>query len=213
MVSAILMMAGSGSRMNINENKIFLPLGDKMVYEYSLELFLKYQLEVICVIREEDYKYLKKYEGKVKIVIGGATRQQSVYHGLEAASGEYVLIHDAARPFLSEAILKDCLKAIREKNAFLVVAPCKDTIYERYPLKALKRDAYALAQTPQGGLKKELLECHQKALDEHIEVTDDISLIVKYGTSLIKLIEGSDQNFKITTQLDYIIAKEWIKND
>lgn len=212
MISVILLMAGNGSRMKMNENKVFLPLNEKMIYEYSLALFLKYKLDVICVIRPEDIPYLKKYDGKVSYVFGGKTRQESVYNGLLAAKGEQVLIHDAARPFLTAELLDKCLSSFKEKHACLVVKPCKDTVYEKPSLKALNREQLFLAQTPQGGNRNELLDCHQKALKEQFIATDDISLILKYGHSLVEIIEGSDQNFKITTQLDYVIAKEWSKH-
>ena len=66
MVSVILMMAGSSSRMNANENKLFLELGDKKVFQHSLDKFLEFGLEVICVIKEENIKYLGDYLDKVK---------------------------------------------------------------------------------------------------------------------------------------------------
>ncbi len=213
MVSVILMMAGNGSRMKLTENKVYLPLKEKRVYEYSLELFLKYNCEVVCVIRPEDQDYLGAYQGRVRIVYGGKTRQESVFNGLNAALGEWVLIHDAARPFLKEEILKECLAALSNHYACLVVAPCKDSVYKLNPLQVLNRNQLVLAQTPQGGNREELIKCHQQAKLEGFEATDDISLILKYGTSLVKLIEGNDTNFKITTQLDYVLAKELCKND
>ena len=86
MFSVILMMAGNASRMQMKENKVYLPLGNQMVFEYALKLFLSYDFEIICVIRKEDRIHLKNYEGKVKIVYGGLTRQESVYNGLKEAS-------------------------------------------------------------------------------------------------------------------------------
>lgn len=212
MVTIILMMAGNASRMHMKENKVFLPLGNQRVFEYALKLFLSYSFEVICVIRKEDRPYLKDYEGKVKIVYGGDTRQESVYQGLKEATGEYVLIHDAARPFLSKGLIEECLKALKAGKACLVVQPCKDSIYQRDPFKSLSRDTLALAQTPQGGRTKDFLDAHKQALEDRISMTDDISLLLQYKNVIVELIEGDDSNFKITTQLDYITAKEWIKH-
>lgn len=212
MIGVILLMAGSGRRMQIEQNKVYLPLGSQMVFEYSLNLFLKMNFEVICVIKKEDASYLAKYQGKVKLVLGGSTRQESVMNGLKAANSEYVLIHDAARPFITQTMIEGCIKAIQNKNAFMVVCPSKDSIYELKPLKALNRNGLVLAQTPQGGNRIELMECHQKALEEHFDTTDDASLIIRFGNSIVELVEGSDLNFKITTQLDYITAKELVKN-
>lgn len=213
MVSVILMMAGNSSRMNSNENKLFLELGDKRVFQHSLDKFLEFGLEVICVIKEENIKYLVDYLDKVKVVIGGNTRQESVYNGLCACNNDYVLIHDAARPFISKNIIEDCLNAINQDKNFLVAAPSKDSIYLKTPLQTLNRDNVCLAQTPQGGLKTDFLTAHLKAVEEGISATDDISLVLKYIDKEVMLITGEDINFKLTTSLDYILAKELIKND
>ena len=213
MVSVILMMAGSSSRMNANENKLFLELGDKKVFQHSLDKFLEFGLEVICVIKEENIKYLGDYLDKVKVVIGGNTRQESVYNGLCACNNDYVLIHDAARPFISKNIIDGCLNAINQDKNFLVAAPSKDSIYLKTPLQTLNRDNVCLAQTPQGGLKTDFLTAHLKAVEEGISATDDISLVLKYIDKEVMLITGEDINFKLTTSLDYILAKELIKND
>ena len=213
MISVILMMDGSSSRMNSNENKLFLELGDKKVFQHSLDKFLEFGLEVICVIKEENIKYLVDYLDKVKVVIGGNTRQESVYNGLCACNNDYVLIHDAARPFISKNIIEDCLNAINQDKNFLVAAPSKDSIYLKTPLQTLNRDNVCLAQTPQGGLKTDFLTAHLKAVEEGISATDDISLVLKYIDKEVMLITGEDINFKLTTSLDYILAKELIKND
>ena len=211
MVSVILMMAGSSSRMNANENKLFLDLGNKKVFQHSLDKFLELGLDVICVTKEDNIKYLEEYLDKVKVVIGGNTRQQSVYNGLNACDNEYVLIHDAARPFVTKKIIEECLSAINEEKNFLVAAPAKDSIYLKTPFEALSRDNICLAQTPQGGLKTDFLTAHIKALEEDFSATDDISLVLKYIDKEVKIINGDDINFKLTTSLDYILAKELIK--
>lgn len=212
MISVILMMAGNASRMQMKENKVFLSLGEKLVYEYALELFLSYSFEVICVIRKEDRNQLKKYESKVKIAYGGATRQESVYNGLKEASQPFTLIHDAARPFLSRTTLDACIQSLKKNKACMTVTSSKDSIYQKSPFKALNRSNLILAQTPQGAKTKDLIEVHQMARAEGFVATDDISLLLKYKNQMVELIENEDSNFKITTQLDYITAKEWIKH-
>ena len=211
LISAILMMAGSASRMHMKESKVYLSLGEKKVFEYPLTLFLSLNLEVICVIRPEDRIHLLEYEGKVKIVYGGKTRQESVFNGLRAAEGEYVLIHDAARPFVSKKIIEECITAFKDNKACLVVAPCKDSLYCKVPFSSVARDQMVLAQTPQGGRTKDFLEVHFKAQEENYNSTDDISLLMRYKEPMIQLVESDDHNFKITTQLDYITAKEFVK--
>ena len=211
MITVILMMAGSSSRMNLNENKLFLPLGDKLVFQHSLDLFLNNGFDVICVTKEEYIKYLNEYTDKVKIVIGGNTRQESVYNGLVAANSEYVMIHDAARPFVSQRIIDDCKCATLENKCFLVAKSSKDSVYVKMPFEAVNRDNIIMAQTPQGGAKSALLNAHINAINDNYASTDDISLLLKYSNEEIKIIDGDENNFKITTQLDYILAKELVK--
>ena len=211
MITVILMMAGSSSRMNLNENKLFLPLGDKLVFEHSLDMFLSNGFNVICVTKEEYIKYLLKYEDKIKIVMGGNTRQESVYNGLIACDSEYVMIHDAARPFVSQTIINACKDAINENKCFLVAKPSKDSVYIKTPFKSVKREDIIMAQTPQGGPRRALLNAHTMAINESFVSTDDISLLLKYTGEEIKIIDGEEKNFKITTQLDYILAKEMVK--
>lgn len=213
MVSVILMMAGNASRMKLNENKVYLPLDNKMVFEYSLNKFLSFSCDVVCVIRPEDEKYLDDYKSRVKIAYGGSTRQESVYNGLLKASGDYVIIHDAARPFISIESIEDCIKTLEEGYSVLVGSDSKDSVYSKNPLVALDRSNLFNAQTPQGSKLNVMLECHAKAKEEGILVTDDISLILKYSNETVKLISGNDMNFKITTQLDYIVAKELVKKN
>lgn len=212
MVSVLLLLAGSSQRMNSKINKVFLPLGDKPVYAHSLELFLKFGLEVICVVKEGEEHHLKPYVPLIKIVNGGNTRQESVYRGLCAAKGDQILIHDAARPHLKEQTLQDCLSALKEEKAVLVGCFCKDTIYHRNPLAVLNRQELFQAQTPQGGPKEALIKAYRQAMKENVSATDDLSLLLKYSPMEVLLIDGTDQNFKITTQLDYILSKEMMKN-
>lgn len=211
MISVILLMAGSSTRMQNNQNKLFLPLGNKMVFEHALDKFLEYDFEVICVTKEEYQKYLTKYKN-VKIVYGGKTRQESVYNGLKEVSNDYVFIHDAARPFIYNNIINECLKAYNEGKAFIVGRASTDSVYMLNPFKSINRNEILLAQTPQGAKLSELLEVHKIAKSKNEEFTDDISMIIKYGTSEVKIIDGGVKNFKITTQLDYIMAKEIVKN-
>lgn len=210
MVSVIIMMAGSGSRMNINQNKVYLELGGKMIFEHSLDKFCKYADEIICVIRKEDEHYFQKHH-KIKIAYGGATRQESVRNGLLIASGDYVLIHDGARPFIKEETIQKCIESLKDNNAVLVGYSSKDSIYEKKPFHMLSRENLFNAQTPQGAKRNVLINCHQMAVKNNDITTDDISLILKYSNEKVELVDGTDCNFKITTQLDYILAKELVK--
>jgi 2-C-methyl-D-erythritol 4-phosphate cytidylyltransferase len=215
MVSVILVMAGIGSRMNLNVNKILLPLNDKPVFMHSLLKFVNRGYEIVCVINPNDEDNIKKYlpEGII-IAYGGNTRSESVYNGLAKCSGNYILIHDAARPLISDKVLDEVDELLKNNKPILVYSKVKDTIkINDSGIKTLNRDDLLAAQTPQGALYKDLMYCYQMAKMEGFNATDDMSLIERYLTSDITLIEGNIENIKLTTQIDYELMKLMVKED
>ncbi|MBO5711302.1 MAG: 2-C-methyl-D-erythritol 4-phosphate cytidylyltransferase [Acholeplasmatales bacterium] len=215
MVSVILVMAGIGSRMNLNVNKVLLPLNDKPVFMHSLLNFVNRGYEVVCVINPSDEALVKKYlpEGII-IAYGGNTRSESVYNGLSKCSGNYILIHDAARPLISNDVLDNVDKSIKDNKPILVYSKVKDTIkINDSGIKTLNRDELLAAQTPQGASYRDLMYCYQMARMEGFNATDDMSLIERYIGSDITLIEGNSENIKLTTQIDYEVVKLLAKED
>ena len=215
MVSVILVMAGIGSRMNLNVNKVLLPLNDKPVFMHSLLKFVNRGYEVVCVINPSDEALVKKYlpEGII-IAYGGNTRSESVYNGLSKCSGNYILIHDAARPLISNDVLDNVDKSIKDNKPILVYSKVKDTIkINDSGIKTLNRDELLAAQTPQGASYRDLMYCYQMARMEGFNATDDMSLIERYIGSDITLIEGNSENIKLTTQIDYEVVKLLAKED
>lgn len=206
MYTVILLMAGKGLRMKASMNKMMLNVGNKPLYSYALETFKSFNLPIILVVNKEDYSLLKDLEG-VEVVIGGLTRSESVHNGLLKCKTDRVLIHDAARAFVSKDIINKCLNS--KKEAFYVGIPLKDTIREKDTFKTLDRDNLISCQTPQGGNTKLFLDSYNSKSNY-----DDIEQVLKY-TNDIELILGSESNFKITTQFDLELAKLYIgeKND
>lgn len=218
MFSAILLMAGKGERMNMDINKILLPLGNKKVYEYSLDVLLKTVDEVICVISKDNEDIIKSLPKNVKYTFGGKTRQESVNNGLKLVSGEYVMIHDSARPFITKELIEEIKKELlNSNNNVLVCSKCKDTIKEldNNKLNTLDRNKLIKAYTPQCGMTSMFLDSYSKALKDNKEFTDDLSIVEYYHSNInTKLIYASDDLFKITTPLDYELAKLlWRKYD
>lgn len=217
MFSAIILMAGEGKRMNMNINKILLPLGNKKVYEYSLDVFLKAVDEVICVLNENDKDLINQLPKNVKYTFGGKTRQESVYNGLKLVSNEYVLIHDAARPFINIDLINNIKEELLNQNNVLVCTKCKDTIKEidNGSLKTLNRDNLIKAATPQAAKKDILIDSYNKSFKDNKSFTDDLSVIEYYYPNIkTKLVYASDDIFKITTEFDYELAKLlWRKYD
>lgn len=206
MISTILLMAGSGTRMKSDINKVLLPYKDKKIYEVSLELFKEYSDEIICVTNQND----KIVIPGVKTVYGGKTRQESVYNALKECSNDYVIIHDAARPLLAKSVLEEIIGKISLDRAILTASKVKNTIkqIENNCLVTLNRDKLVSASTPQCAPRHILLESHNKALNDEFISTDDISLIERYFPDMkIEIVIENEENFKVTTPLDYKILK------
>lgn len=211
MVSVILLMAGSGTRMKQNKNKILLPVNGKPIFTYPLNLFLKYNFEIICVIKEEDEEFIKPYlPENVKITYGGKERKDSVLNGLNLATGDYVLIHDGARAFIDSNTIDKILELKNNDEAILSYLNVKDTIKENVDGKYLTLDRSKLiaASTPQCASLANFKYVYNKAKEDNYMSTDDISLIEKYLPNVkINYVLANEESFKITTPLDYELAK------
>lgn len=225
-VTAIIVAGGSGKRMGMAIKKQYILLNNKEVLAHTLEVFNKSTLidTIILVVSEEEIEKVRveiveKYAlHKVKkIVAGGAERQDSVYNGLMATSEDtkYVMIHDGARPFIKEAILKKALEVTLEKEATVVAVPVKDTIKvvdckESKVIDTPDRSTLWSIQTPQTFTKELLLKAYEYAKRESLVVTDDSMLVEAYGKS-VYIVEGDYTNIKITTPEDLIIGEALLK--
>ncbi len=147
-----------------------------------------------------------------KVVLGGAERQESVWQGLQEVdpSAEMVLIHDAARPFISPAIIDRCIEAIRHYGAVVVAQRQADTIKQVDSDDIIRatvpRETLWGAQTPQGFRTDLILDAYQQASAEKWVVTDDAALVEKAGHA-VRVVEGDAMNFKITTPEDLALAQ------
>ena len=208
--SAIILAAGSGSRMAANQNKIFLKLGDKAIFEYSLDLFLSDPdcQSILLVGKPEEKAYFSRFLSEtVLFVPGGAERQDSVRHALALVTSGNVMIHDGARPFVTMSQL-NLLKG--QENAILAV-PVKDTIKQvaqnHQIHQTVPRDALWAAQTPQFFETALIKKMHDTAKLENFLGTDDASLVEAYATDAVAIVSGSYENIKITTPEDLIFGE------
>lgn len=208
--SAIILAAGSGRRMAADQNKIFLKLGEKAIFEYSLELFLSDPdcQSILLVGKPEEQAYFSSFlSDTVRFVSGGAERQDSVRHALAEVTSDYVMIHDGARPFVTLPLLS-LLKA--HDNAILAV-PVKDTIKQvasdHQINQTVPRDALWAAQTPQFFETTLIKKMHDTAKLEQFLGTDDASLVETYATDAVAIVSGSYENIKITTPEDLIFGE------
>lgn len=229
---AIVLAAGAGKRMQSEIKKQFLLIKDKPVVYYSLKAFEEsFVDEVVLVTSEEDIEHcqkeiVKKYGfSKVKsIVAGGKERYHSVVAGLKClAECDYVFIHDAARPVLTQSILERAYQCACKSDACVVGMPVKDTIKiadkEGYIAQTPDRNLVWMIQTPQVfgyELIKEAYEklevCEEELKKKGINITDDAMVVETLTKHSVKLVEGSYENIKITTPEDLGIAERFLEN-
>jgi 2-C-methyl-D-erythritol 4-phosphate cytidylyltransferase len=149
----------------------------------------------------------------VKVVAGGERRQDSVRLGLEATEGVYplVLIHDGVRPFVSLELISRIVKAMDRYRAVIPAMAARETIKEANQaglvVKTLERSALWLVQTPQAFRYEDILKAHRRALEEKWEeMTDDALLMERMGVP-VHMVEGAEENIKITTPRDLELAR------
>ncbi len=230
--TAILLAAGSGSRMRSNVKKQYMLLAGKPVIYYSLKTFQESFLDeiiLVCSPGDEDYcrrEIVEKYAfDKVSAVIpGGEERYHSVYNGIckaVASGADRIYIHDGARAFVTLDILQKCREAVEETGACVAAVPSKDTIKLSdgggFVEKTLDRSLLWNVQTPQVFKAGLIKDCYEKLISGEAElksrgisITDD-TFAVEYFTDVkVKLVESSYNNIKITTPEDMQIGERII---
>lgn len=229
--AAIVLAGGSGSRMKTKTKKQYLVIGDKPVLWYSLNVLNESdeidEIVLVCGKGETETcraEYVEKYGfEKVKIVTeGGKERYHSVHAGLQVLEEcDYILIHDGARPFLDEAMLKRIKEALKENSACVVGMPVKDTMKiaedDGYVAETLPRDRIWSIQTPQAFSYPLIRNAYDTLIQREqegkldVKITDDAMVAeYVYGTK-VKLVEGSYSNIKITTQDDLLYAEAIVR--
>ncbi len=219
-MDAILLAAGVGSRMGMSTPKQFYTINGKPFFIRSLELFEKIdEIENVYLTIHPDFEELYKMHlqafriTKATLVVGGKSRQESVYLALKKVKSNLVLIHEAARPLISTELVE---KLFAHKNEDCVVPtipiPFTVAIGDDYFEKPLDRSRLHNIQLPQLFQTKLLQQAHKKAVEENYPATEDSMLIHKYGGK-VKFVKGSESNIKITTKLDLIIVNQLLKGD
>lgn len=202
---AIIVASGKGERANLGYNKAFFKMRDgRTVLQCSASTFIDDEdcKNIIVVTNEECLDKVFKND-KVITTIGGAERKDSVENGLKKVSSEYVLIHDAARPFLNKQSLEELKKQIEINNAAILAKKAVDTIKvvkDNKIEKTLDRNTIYMAETPQGFKTDLIKDCYAKCAN--INFTDDASLAESLGYD-VYIVEDKFDNKKLTTQADF----------
>ncbi|MBP8987500.1 MAG: 2-C-methyl-D-erythritol 4-phosphate cytidylyltransferase [Spirochaetes bacterium] len=225
---AIILAGGLGQRMDSAVPKQFLALDDKPIIIWSIEAFYTSSLfdAIIIAIHPDYHKTLQtllheyNIQTTVTITNGGKTRQQSCYNALcslQCSDNDIVLIHDAARPFITQTMLKNCINTTVQYGACGIYTPVKETIAiikEDSVVEVLPRNTICAAQTPQCFYYSIIMDAHKKALADSItDATDDISLVLMAGYPVKAITGNYYHNIKITTTEDIAIAHAIIKNN
>jgi 2-C-methyl-D-erythritol 4-phosphate cytidylyltransferase len=214
-VAAIVPSAGQGRRLNTKTPKAFIRISGKPLFIHTLHrlksLFPFEEMIVpVPAAQFREARLLLNRHGlrNVEVIGGGRTRSQSVLNALTAVSPEceWVLVHDAARPFVSRAVLQRLFKALPKHRAVICAVPLRDSVKRIDPKKGLvlvheDRAILWAAQTPQA-FKKDLLKARYRILgDKAFAATDEAALFE--GSSVrVKAVEGDNRNIKVTTKDD-----------
>ncbi|MBR1520094.1 MAG: 2-C-methyl-D-erythritol 4-phosphate cytidylyltransferase [Bacteroidaceae bacterium] len=226
---AVIFAGGAGRRMHTKSRpKQFLEYQGKPIIIYTLELFDNHpMIDGIVVACVEEWipfleKMIKKFEiNKVlKIVAGGETGQDSIYHGLVAAreiskgEDDIVLIHDGVRPLITEQTITDNIGMVQKAGSCITCIPATETFIvslEDGGLEIPTRANSLIARAPQSFYLEEILEAHERAKREgKNDFIDSCSMMHHYGHKLGKVI-GPMENIKITTPTDYFIFKAMVE--
>ncbi len=214
MNTALIVAAGNGSRSQLNESKILFKVNDKPVFLYSVETFQSLGYEVILVVSKNDLEDVKAYvNDRVKVVIGGKTRSESVRLGLAEVITPYVYIHDAARPMIKQETIKKVEEALHLHDAVLLAEQVTSALKKVEDRKVISKNRaeYLLAQTPQAFLTEKI----RYAYIRNTETFDDDMMLYQafYPDEKVEVILSHDANPKLTYPEDFDIFKQSVERN
>ena len=210
--TALIVAAGSGSRMGLGYNKMLYQLEDgKTIVEKTISIFkndTRCQQIIVVTSAQDMYTFVNLIQDpSITYVQGGDTRQASVFQGLKAVTSEYVFIHDGARPWLDQACLDRLCDCVQETKACLLMVPVKDTIKVVEDGKVIhtpNRATLYAAQTPQAFETNAIFKAYVKADQLGMQATDDAQVMESCGDYAVYSVLGSYENTKVTTKEDIV---------
>lgn len=227
---AIILSGGIGTRMGRNIPKQYIKVNGKPVIWYCLKTFIESpQIDAIIIGRASEWgEYVEEQIGSfetkkpVFYVMPGETRQYSIYNALleirklKYSENDIVIIHDAARPLVSEELILHCLNGCNEADGVLPVITVKDTLYQsvdgQHITNLLNRKELFAGQAPEAFRFGKYLALHEEmSRDELLKINGSTEIAYKGGLS-VKLIKGDEMNFKITTPEDLSNFESIVKN-
>jgi 2-C-methyl-D-erythritol 4-phosphate cytidylyltransferase/2-C-methyl-D-erythritol 2,4-cyclodiphosphate synthase len=219
-VTAIIAAAGDGRRMASGVPKQFMEIGGVSLLQRSVSAFCQVAriTDIIVVTRadavEEVSRTIAVAGRGISIVAGGATRQESVAAAFDhvGPGSEYVMVHDAARPFITPSLIDRTLDAAIESGAAIAALPARDTVKQAaavggraFVARTIPREEIYLAQTPQAFRREILASAVQ--LGRGGAVGTDESALAELAGNRIRLVDGDPLNFKVTTDSDLALSR------
>lgn len=224
---AIVLAGGKGRRMNSRIQKQYLSLAGKPLILYSLEAFENSPVDEIILVTgageadkvRQNLIESHNFQKVTAVVEGGRERYHSVYAGLQALTDcGYVLIHDGARPLLTDAVIRRTIQGAIDYQACVAGMPVKDTIKESdssgFAVRTPDRTRLWQIQTPQAFAYPLIRSAYDWLLQEESRqkgITDDAMVVERYGGPAVKMVEGSYRNIKVTTPEDMAVAEALIR--
>ncbi len=224
-IAAVIVAAGKGRRFRKNIKKQYYPIKGKQIIVWTINAFDRNNRidEIIIVVEKRDKEYFFKeilerfhFSKNIRLAEGGPMRQDSVYNGIKSISEDIdiVMVHDGVRPFVSDEIINKVIDESIKEGAVITAVKQNDTaIYAKggYIEEFIDREFVYRVQTPQAFRREMIIRGFEKAYEDGFYGTDESSLIVRMGKK-VKIVEGSLDNIKITSQEDLNIADKILKN-
>lgn len=219
-MDAVILAAGKGTRMNAGYNKMFVKINGREILWHTVNRFCSCSIidNIIVVTGKDDISGCMEictgFPKNIRIIEGGCTRQESSLKGIKMSGSDYVMIHDGARPLVTDADIINTANAAIENGAAAVGTASVDTLKtcdeNGFINGTLDRNKIYKIFTPQAFDRKMLENYHEKAKEDGISVTDD-SALCEYCGKKVKFVHGSQFNIKMTTQEDILIAETLLK--
>ena len=215
----IILASGSGSRYGADVPKQFVKIAGKTILEHTIEIFEKSRsIDEVFIVITPEYRHFAEeillknsYLKVTKLLNGGEIRKESSYIGISAIEDDEanVIIHDCARPFLTQKIIEDCVEALKTYSAVDVAIPSADTIVEVDENNIIQniplRDRLRRGQTPQCFRLSVIKKAHELSKNDK-NFTDDCGLVVKYNLCDVFVVQGDVENIKVTYPSDIFMA-------
>ena len=204
-VAALIPAAGEGLRLGRGPKALVTVAGETLLNR-AVRAFAGGVDETLVAVAASMSAAVVESASGARLILGAETRQGSVYNLLRETEADIILIHDAARPFLSRRVIADVIAAVQTHGAASVVTRVADTLIEAETGRVIDRGTLRAVQTPQGFRRELILRAHERALDLGYTATDDADLVRALGHE-IALVEGSSWLMKVTTQADLELAE------